>query len=454
MGDAKYQAYFRCISGCEGRHSLDEIIYQCPQCGNLLEVHHEIEPLRQRTGAEWKQLFDERLKQNHYPMGSGIWSKKEWILPQIADTNIVSTHEGYTTLLPVKRYGQDLGLKNLSIKQCGNTHTGSFKDLGMTVLVSQVNEMIQNGQPIQAVAAASTGDTSAALSAYAAMANIPSIVFLPSNKVSIAQLIQPVANGAIVLSLDTDFDGCMQMVKKVTQNNAIYLANSMNSLRVEGQKSISIEMVQQLGWNVPDWIIIPGGNLGNVSALGKGFQMMKDLGVIEKKPRLVVAQAAHANPLYLAYQNGLENFTRDTFQSVQAKKTLASAIQIGNPVSVEKAVRTLLAFDGLVDQATEQEIADASARADKTGLFACPHTGVALAVLEKLAAKSIIKANETVIVISTAHGLKFSDQKVLYHRQELENITSRWANKPIELPNDADAVQEALDREIKRFHAR
>src|SRR3974377_898025 len=210
----------------------------------------------------------------------------------------------------------------------------------MTVLVSQVKQMISEGAPIQAVACASTGDTSAALAVYCAAAGIQAIVLLPRGKISIAQLVQPIANNALVLSLDTDFDGCMRVVQEITKDESIYLANSMNSLRIEGQKTVGIEIVQQFDWETPDVIIIPGGNLGNVSALGKGLLMMHDLGLIAKLPRIVVAQAERANPLYRAY---LSNF--EVFEPRPAQKTLASAIQIGNPVSFEKAVRTLKQFN-------------------------------------------------------------------------------------------------------------
>ena len=180
-----------------------------------------------------------------------------------------------------------------------NSHTGSFKDLGMTVLVSVVNRIVQRGgSDIQAVACASTGDTSAALAAYAAAASIPAIIFLPKGKISPAQLIQPIANGAHVLALDTDFDGCMQVVQAVTADRSIYLANSMNSLRIEGQQTVAMEIVQQFGWEVPDWVIVPSGNLGNISALYKGFQLMRTLGVTDGMPRLAAAQAEKANPLY------------------------------------------------------------------------------------------------------------------------------------------------------------
>ena len=204
-----------------------------------------------------------------------------------------------------------MGVDDLWIKLCGNTHSGSFKDLGMTVLVSQVKQMISEGAPIKAVACASTGDTSAALATYCAAAGIPSIVLLPRGKISIAQLVQPISNGALVLYLDTDFDGCMRLVQEITKDETLYLANSMNSLRVEGQQTVGIEIVQQFDWEAPDVIIIPGGNLGNVSALGKGLMMMRDLGLIEKLPRIVVAQAEHANPLYRAYLRDFETFRTD-----------------------------------------------------------------------------------------------------------------------------------------------
>jgi threonine synthase len=369
-----------------------------------------------------------------------VWGKKEWVLPQIEHDNIVSMYEGSTNLFWTERFGKVIGLKDLWVKQCGNSHTGSFKDLGMTVLVSQVKQMISRGAPIKAVACASTGDTSAALSAYAATAGIPAIVFLPRDKVSLAQLIQPVSNGALVLALDTDFDGCMALVKQLTEDNTIYLANSMNSLRIEGQKTISLEIVQQFDWEVPDTIIIPGGNLGNVSALGKGFDLMLDLGVITRRPRIIVAQAAKANPLYQAYKSGWEKF-----DPVQAGKTLASAIQIGNPVSLQKAVRTLKRFNGMVEQATEDELANAAALADRCGMFNCPHTGVALAVLLKLKEAGTISSDERVVVISTAHGLKFSEFKVGYHENSLDGVDSQHANPPVVLPPEIDKIRDTID---------
>jgi threonine synthase len=301
------------------------------------------------------------------------------------------------------------------------------------------------------VACASTGDTSASLAAYAAAAGIPAIVILPKGKVTTAQLVQPLANGAKVLSLDTDFDGCMDIVKRLAAEQRVYLANSMNSLRLEGQKTVAIEIVQQFDWQVPDVVIIPSGNLGNVSALGAGFDLLETLGVTTKRPRIVVAQAQAANPLYLAYQKNWE------FEAVTAKPTLASAIQIGNPVSVRKAIRALKKYDGIVEQASEQELADAAAEADRTGMFNCPHTGVALAVLKKLVARGEITQKDRTVVISTANGLKFTDFKVRYHEGKLgvpnegepstpAGSEPRYANHPTLLPNEYVAVPDSVRR--------
>src|SRR3954447_17716118 len=418
---------FRCISGCGGEYALDEIIYKCPKCGDLLEVVHDMEALKTRSAASWIKLFDERYLRTSWPYGSGVWGKKEWVQPDVRNENVVSMLEGGTNLLWAERYGHELGLGDLWVKQCGVSHTGSFKDLGMTVLVSTVKQMIADGKPLRAVACASTGDTSAALAAYAAAAGIRAMVILPRGKVSTAQLVQPLANGAIVLAVDGDFDDCMVMVKRLAEEEGVYLANSMNSLRIEGQKTVAIEIVQQFDWEVPDWIVIPGGNLGNVHALGQGFVMMQELGLINKLPRICLAQAERANPLYRAF---LDDFKH--FEPMQAQPTLAMAIQIRNPVSVKRAIRTLQKFNGVVEQASEQELADEAARADRTGMFNCPHTGVGLVALRKLVDRKVIRSSERVVVISTANGLKFADQKIAYHSGMLPGIQSTQQNRPVE----------------------
>ena len=440
-----YNCWLECIRGCGHKYSIFDVVYRCEQCGGLLGVEHDMTALKDRNAEEWKTLFDQRTRTNEWPFGSGVWGKKEWICPVLENDNVVSMYEGHSNCFWAERLGKEIGVSELWVKMCGNSHTGSFKDLGMTVLVSVVRQMLASGKEIRAVACASTGDTSAALSAYAAAAGVPAVIFLPRGKVSTAQLVQPIANGALVLALDTDFDGCMRVVRQITQDRTIYLANSMNSLRIEGQKTVGIEIVQQFDWEVPDWIIIPAGNLGNVSALGQGLLMLKDLGLIDRLPRIACAQAAHANPLYLSFLTGFSDY-----RPVAAKKTLASAIQIGDPVSYERAVKTLKAFDGVVEQATEDELADAAIRGDQTGMYNCPHTGVALAVLTKLVNRGEIKSSDRVVVISTAHGLKFTGFKVGYHDRTLENVVSRYANPPLELPADMDSIQDTLARELKR----
>ena len=440
-----FSAWFRCADGCDFRAELTEVVYECPRCGGLLEVEHDCKALARRSAAEWKALFDGRFRLGPWPFGSGVWGKKEWVYPQLAVENVVSMFEGGNPLLRVDRYAREIGLDEVWVKECGVTHTGSFKDLGMTVLVSAVKEMRARGTPVRAVACASTGDTSAALSAYCAAAGIPSVVLLPRGKISTAQLVQPISNGALVLELDTDFDGCMKVVRDLSRTKDIYLANSMNSLRIEGQKTASIEIAQQLGWTSPDWIVIPGGNLGNASAVGKGFVLLKELGLVDRLPRLVVAQAEHANPLWRATSGAGRKASPDVkVEPITAKKTLASAIQIGAPVSAKRALRALEALDGIVEQATEQELADAAARADRAGLFTCPHTGVALGALEKLAANGTIKRKDRVVVVSTAHGLKFSDFKVGYHEETLPGLRSPLKNVSVKLAPTLGAVQDAI----------
>ena len=434
-----YSAWFQCFKGCPGRFPLTDVIYTCPRCGDLLEVAHDVEALATRSPAEWMKIFDDRYMTTQWPYGSGVWGKKEFVHPNIDDDNVVSLYEGGSNLFWADRFGSEIGLEDLWIKQCGNSHSGSFKDLGITVLVSAVKDMISKGTDIRAVVCAPTGDTSASLAAYCAAAGIPTVVALPNDKISRAQLVQPMANGAVTLSLDTDFDGCMEIVRKLSEDPRFYLANSLNPLRMEGQKTVSIEIVQQFDWEVPDWVIVPGGNLGNVTAIGNGFSLMKQLGIIDRLPRLVCAQAEAANPLYVSYRAGFESY-----EPMTPTDTLATAIQIGNPVSIERATSVLQSFDGIVEQASEDELSHAAGWADRNGLFTCPQTGVALAALLKLVDRGTIGSRDRVIVISTASGLKFTDFKVGYLAGDLQGVNSKYTSRPVELPGDFDAVVRAV----------
>lgn len=434
---AQPTASFRCFKGCAGTFPLTQAIYRCPTCDGLLEVAHDLDVLRRTSGDEWRARFDARWSPT---ARSGVWSKREWVAPEVPDDAIVTTGEGMTPLYPARRLAAELGFGELLVKQCGTTHTGSFKDLGMTVLVSVVNHAVKSGAlTTRAIACASTGDTSAALAAYGAAAGLPVVVLLPRGMVSVAQLVQPLAHGAKVLALETDFDGCMGVVRELAKRGLVYLANSMNPLRIEGQKTVAVEIAQQLGWSVPDWVVIPSGNLGNAAALFAGFTMARELGLIDRLPRLCVAQAAKANPMYRAFIAGAEEVT-----PVVAEATQASAIRIGNPVSAPRAMAALRGMNGVVEEATETELADACARADRTGLYADPHTGVALACARKLRERGVIGAVERVVVASTASALKFTEFKLGYHESKLPGVASPLANVPVPLPPDVDVVAKNL----------
>ncbi|MHB8418647.1 MAG: threonine synthase [Myxococcales bacterium] len=428
----KPRAFLRCSEGCPGELSPWEAVYACPSCGGLLEVGHDLEALRRRSSSDWRRLFEER-RGAPWPLSSGVWGKRELVLPDLEDPDVVSLGEGWSPLLPAPRAGASLGHERLWVKQCGHTHTGSFKDLGMTVLVSAVQRMRRAGRGPEVVACASTGDTSAALAAYCAAAGFPCAVLLPRGQISRAQLVQPLAHGARVLSLDTDFDGCMRLVQALAAEGTVYLANSMNCLRVEGQKTVAFELVQQLGWETPDWVFLPGGNLGNTAALAAGFEMLLALGLIERLPRLGVAQTAAASPLYESWRRGFASF-----EPVVAGPTAATAIRIGAPVSARKAIRALQRCGGRVERVEEGALVEATRLGDRAGLYVCPQTAVALAGLRQAVSARAVLPEERVVLLSTAHGLKFTEFKLAAEQG------GPPGNAPIELPADLEAVRRAL----------
>ena len=440
------RAWFSCFSGCDVRYPLTEVRLRCERCGGLLDVTHDVSALAARSGAQWRQRFDERRLRGRWPETSGVWGQREWVLPELGDDDIVSLGEGHTPLVPVPRLGEALGVRDVFIKQCGHNPTGSFKDLGMTALVSMVQALrrLPGGQAVPAVACASTGDTSAALAAYGAAAGVPTIVFLPAGQLSDEQLAQPLCNYALTAALDTDFDGCMRLVAAFCGKHGVYLANSMNPLRIEGQKTLSVEISQQLGWQVPDWVVVPGGNLGHTTALGKGFELLHALGVTDRVPRFCVAQAASAAPLYRAFRDGWR------YQPLTAEPTQASAIRIGHPVNAPKALQFLQRNRGVVEAASEDEITAAWTLGDRFGLYADPHTGVALAALAKQVAQGTIQPHERVVVVSTAHGLKFGAHKRAHHLQAGAVADAGRApqssarNPPLRLPASLGALEDAL----------
>jgi len=427
---------FHCIS-CSQDRPLTEIAYRC-DCGGLFEVRHHLADLG-RTAAEWRTLFDSRWNAKSGPDASGVWRYRELVLPDLPPESIVSMPEGSTRLYRSPLLEREVGLDTLFLKHEGENPTLSFKDRGMTAGVSWAKHL-----GVRKVVCASTGDTSASMAAYAAFAGLTSLVLLPRNRVSTEQLSQPIAYGARTLALDTDFDGCMRLVAELARSERVYLLNSMNSVRIEGQKSIVWEMIQQLEWRVPDWIVVPVGNAGNISALGKGLAEWRALGLLGsegKMPKLAGVQAVAANPLARSYRGNFER--RET---MTAGPTVASAIAIGDPVSYDKAKGVVRGTGGVVTDATEDEILDAKAMVDAAGISICPNSATAVAGLRKLVREGTIKKSDLVVVVATAHGLKFSETTIAYHEGRLPGITSRRANRPLPVTATIEAVVEAIGK--------
>jgi|TARA_B100001971_G_C18239196_1_gene569558 threonine synthase len=352
-------------------------------------------------------------------------------MPSLESDAVITLNEGDTPLYDVsEEFASDLGIE-LLLKHEGMNPTLSFKDRGMVAGVSWAKNL-----GCEHVICASTGDTSASMAAYAACAGgMKGIVLLPKGKISQEQLVQPISCGALTIGLETDFDGCMKLVQELTAKHAIYLLNSMNSVRIEGQKAIGIETLHQLNWKVPDWFVIPVGNAGNISALGKGLRELKKLGIIDHLPRLAGVQTASASPLYKSYRKG---FTALVPQVADATK--ASAIRIGNPVSFKKAVRELKYFEGVVEMVTETELMNWKARIERVGIAICPNSAVAVAGVKKLVDSGIISEGEKVVVLLTAHGSKFSSSTMGYH----DNAENRYANQPVYLPAELAAIEKVL----------
>ena len=411
---------FRCIS-CNLEFDIREIRYRC-DCGELLEVIHDLKTSISNV-ANWKESLNERITETAFQRYQDI------LFPSMPKEKIITLHEGDTPLYDVSQSFPDFS--SLMLKHEGMNPTLSFKDRGMVAGVSWANNL-----GCQHIICASTGDTSASMAAYAgASANIQGIVLLPNGKISNEQLAQAITYGALTIGIETDFDGCMKLVQDLTNKHSIFLLNSMNSVRIEGQKVIGIETLHQLNWKVPDWFIIPVGNAGNISALGKGLREIYELGIIDKLPRLAGIQTEGASPLYESYKNGYADLIPQ-----QAKPTKASAIQIGNPVSFKKAVRELQHFNGIVEKVSETEIMDWKAQIDMLGISICPNSAVAVAGSMKLRDHGVIKKQDEVVVILTAHGSKFSNTAVKYHGDK----NNKYANHMLRIKPSLDELERTL----------
>ncbi len=425
----------QCIR-CDQQYPIDELRYNCEACGGLLDVIHDWDSV---TTPITRELFDKRLGSLEPPYHSGVWRYKELIYPGVPNDLIVTKPEGNTNLYPLPKLADWAGVKALYLKHEGENPTGSFKDRGMTAGVTQANIM-----GVKRVACASTGNTSSALASYAALADIEGIIFLQNKAIALGKLAQGLAYGALCLRIDADFDRNLELVREASKRLNIYVLNSVNPFRLEGQKSIMIEAIQQLRWQVPDWIICPGGNLGNSAAFGKALKEMYDLGLIDRLPRLAVIQAEGASPLYEAFQTGFEDF-----QSMKAE-TVATAIKIGNPVNYEKVVRAMEWTNGYVESVTDQQIMDAKALIDRAGIGCEPASACSLAGTKKLVDNGIIQLHETVVGVLTGHVLKDPDATIGYHSNQLEDIEPQYANRLLEVEDDIEAIVQLLDNSKQR----
>ncbi len=418
---------------CGREYPIHAVLYTCDSCGGLLDVQHDLAALRQTVTRE---TFDRRLGSLDAPTSSGVWRYKELVYPAIAAETIVSHNEGNTNLYPSPRLAAWAGVDTLYLKHEGENPTGSFKDRGMTTGVTQARAL-----GMKRVACASTGNTSASMAAYATFAGMEGIVFFQNKQIALGKLSQAIAYGATCVQINADFDKNMELVRDVSERLGIYVLNSVNPFRLEGQKTIIFEVIQQLRWQVPDWIVCPGGNLGNSSAFGKGLHELYELGLIDRLPRVAIIQAEGANPLYRAFRRGFE-----VYEPVHAE-TIATAIKIGNPVNYAKAVRTLRWTDGVVEQVTDQEIMDAKALIDGQGIGCEPASACSLAGARKLVQAGIIQPGDTVVGILTGHILKDPDATIGYHSNTLDHVVATYPNALHQAEPSIDEITRILEQD-------
>ena len=426
MSDAVRSSWQFCPR--EGREV--DILYpkpRCASCGGLLEVRHA--PPRER-GRELAALFAGRFAARRGLDASGVWRYRELVLPG-AESHVVSHPEGNTPLLRSPAISRWAGVPELFVKHEGHNPTGSFKDRGMTVGITAARRI-----GATAVSCASTGNTSASLAAYAALAGIPALVFVPAGQISTGKLAQTLAYGARTLVVRGDFDACLALAVEASEKLGVYLLNSVNPFRLEGQKTIVFEALEQLSWEPPDWIVFPAGNLGNTSAFGKALSQARELGLIARVPRLAAVQAAGANPFVRSF--------RDGFAGVHPVKaeTIATAIRIGDPASHERGVEAICSTGGLVTDVTDAEILEAKAVVDAAGIGCEPASAASIAGARRLVGEGVIRPGESVLAVLTGHILKDPGLILAYH-QEMEPPPPR-ANRPVEIEPSLSEVERAL----------
>ena len=400
---------------------------RCARCGGLLEIEH-----RAPTGTREELLrrFTERRGAPRGGSASGVWRYKDLVLPSA--TEVVSHPEGNTPLLQRSMVDRWAGVDGLLLKHEGHNPTGSFKDRGMTVGVTQARRI-----GATAVACASTGNTAASLAAYASLAGIPALVLVPAGNVALGKLAQSLAYGAKTLLVKGDFDDCLRLVEEASERLGVYLLNSINPFRLEGQKTIVLETLEELGWEAPDWIVLPAGNLGNTAAFGKALIEARSWGLIDRLPRLAAVQAEGAAPFAQSFAEGFARRHR-----VKAE-TVATAIRIGNPASYDRAVKSIRETDGVVLAVSDSEILAAKAVVDGSGVGCEPASAASVAGVKRLTAAGTIRPGDRVVAVLTGHILKDPGALLHYHR-EMEPPPP-GANRPIEIAPTIDDVARVLD---------
>jgi threonine synthase len=421
--------------GCRARFPIHEVLYNCPRCGGLIEAVYDWP----ESTSEWKRAWRERRMSNAPIDQSGVWRYREF-LPFLDDYQaVVTLREGNTPLLSGPKAAQYAGLDAITFKHQGFNPTGSFKDNGMTCGTAQAKRL-----GMTRVACVSTGNTSASMAAYASAAGLQPVIFLPHGNISFGKLVQSLEYGAKTVQIDANFDQILAIVRQIATEMGIYLLNSINPFRIEGQKTIMVEMMDQRDWKTPDWVVLPGGNLGNASAFGKALREMRDLGLIDRLPRLAVVQAEGSAPFYDLTHSG-----KPELQAVGHPETLATAIKIGDPVSWPKALNEIRATDGVVEKVTEQEIADAKAVIGQCGIGCEPASAATLAGIRKLRQAGTIRADADVVAVLTGNVLKDPEYIHKYHTGVLEAaggtpIRPNFGNPPILVPYDVEAICSAI----------
>ncbi len=425
--------YFQqCIAaGCRAEFDLDARLYVCSRCGGLLDIDRRAEI----DSSSLRDVWLKRRTSLEPRDRSGVWRFREF-LPFTDDVGIVSLGEGNTPLYDAPRSADYCRLPQLTLKHQGCNPTGSFKDTGMTVAVTQARKL-----GARLVVCASTGNTAASLATYAARADLMCAILVPGGQVSHAKLAQALDYGAKVFEIEGNFDTCMKQIRELAEDESVYLVNSINPFRIEGQKTVAFELAEQLEWRVPDHLVVPGGNLGNSSAFGKGFRELLDSGLIETQPKITVVQAEGAAPFARFYSDA----EHESFVNDEHPQTLASAIKIGAPVSWQKAWRAVRETGGSVMTVTEQEIADAKAVIGRDGIGCEPASATTVAGIHKLVAQNEIKEHETVVAVLTGHVLKDTDYVIKYHSGNLiapdgRQLSAKFASAPIRIQSAKSVV--------------